>query len=89
MLDNKFASLVSGTNHSKFETVRRNFIEKKLGVSDKDKVMAAIKSVTIKMSSIRIKSRPALYYLVPHEFSSLNSDIFHVLSEASETFLYP
>ena len=72
MLDYKFASSVTGTNDSKLETVRRNFIEKKLGVSDKDKVMTAINSVTMKMLSIRIKSRPALYYLVPHEFSSLN-----------------
>ena len=63
------ATLVSGTDESELETVRRNFVEKKLGVSDKDKAMSAIKSVANKMSGIRMKSRPAFYYLVQHELS--------------------
>lgn len=67
MVDNKDATLVSGTDESELETVRRNFVEKKLGVSDKEKAMAAINSVAGKMSSIRMKSRPAFYYLVQQE----------------------
>lgn len=67
MVDNKDATLVSGTDESELETVRRNFVEKKLGVSDKDKAMAAINSVAGKMSGIRMKSRPAFYYLVQQE----------------------
>jgi len=69
MVDNKDATLVSGTDESELETVRRNFVEKKLGVSDKDKAMNAINSVAGKMSGIRMKSRPAFYYLVQQELS--------------------
>ncbi|MBM1106444.1 DUF2853 family protein [Aurantibacter crassamenti] len=67
MVDNKDATLVSGTDTSELETVRRNFVEKKLGVTDKEKAMGAINSVAGKMSGIRMKSRPAFYYLVKEE----------------------
>lgn len=67
MVDNVDATLVSGTDQSELETVRRNFVEKKLGVTDKDKAMSAISNVAGKMSSIRMKSRPAFYYLVQKE----------------------
>ncbi len=69
MVDNKDATLVSGQDPSELETVRKNFVEKKLGVSDNDKAMAAINSVASKMSGIRMKSRPAFYYLVQQELS--------------------
>lgn len=69
MVNNQDAVLVSGTDESELETVRRNFVEKKLGVTDKDKAMAAIHSVADKMSGIRMKSRPAFYYLVAHELN--------------------
>ena len=69
MVNNKDATLVSGSDESELETVRRNFVEKKLGISDKEKAMAAINSVAGKMSSIRMKSRPAFYYLVQQELS--------------------
>lgn len=69
MVDNKDATLVSGTDESELETVRRNFVEKKLGITDKDKAKAAISSVADKMSGIRMKSRPAFYYLVQQELS--------------------
>ncbi len=69
MVDNKDATLVSGQDPSELETVRRNFVENKLGVTDKDKAMGAINSVAGKMSGIRMKSRPAFYYLVQQELS--------------------
>ncbi|QCW99362.1 DUF2853 family protein [Aggregatimonas sangjinii] len=69
MVDNKDATLVSGSDESELETVYRNFVEKKLGVSDKEKGMSAIHKVADKMSGIRMKSRPAFYYLVAHELS--------------------
>lgn len=69
MVDNVDATLVSGTDESELETVRRNFVEKKLGVTDKDKAMSAINSVASKMSDIRMKSRPAFYYMVQDELS--------------------
>lgn len=69
MVDNIDATLVSGTDESELETVCRNFVAKKLGVEDKDKAMAAVKSVAGKMSAIRMKNRPAFYYLVADELS--------------------
>ncbi|WP_149275240.1 DUF2853 family protein [Pareuzebyella sediminis] len=69
MVNNQDALLVSGTDASELETVRRNFVEKKLGISDKEKGMAAIHKVAEKMSSIRMKSRPAFYYLLHSELS--------------------
>jgi hypothetical protein len=69
MVDNKDATLVSGVDQSELDTVVRNFCTKKLGVEDKDKSMAAVKKVAEKMSSIRMKNRPAFYYLVANELS--------------------
>ncbi len=69
MVNNTDATLVAGSDESELETVRRNFVEKKLGISDKDKAMAAINSAVGKMSGIRMKSRPAFYYLVQQELS--------------------
>ncbi|MRX64402.1 DUF2853 family protein [Maribacter luteus] len=69
MINNKDATLVSGKDASELETVRRNFVQKKLGITDKEKAMAAIHKVVEKMSGIRMKSRPAFYYLVQQELS--------------------
>lgn len=67
MVNNQDALMVSGTDPSELETVRRNFVIKKMGVTDKAKAMAAIEKVTKKMSAIRMKSRPAYYYLLRQE----------------------
>ncbi|MGJ5641752.1 DUF2853 family protein [Formosa sp. S-31] len=64
MIENQDALLVAGSDESELETVRRNFVEKKLGITDKDKAMAAINAVVTKMSDFKMKSRPAFYYLV-------------------------
>jgi len=69
MVDNKDATLVSGSDQSELDTVCRNFVAKKLGVTDKDKAMAAVTKVADKMSGIRMKARPAFYYLVAEELS--------------------
>ena len=69
IVDNKDAILVSGTDPVELETVRKNFAEKKLGVTDKDKAMAAITKVADKMSGIRMKNRAAFYYMVQKELS--------------------
>lgn len=67
MLDNKDAMSVAGTDPSELETVRKNFVEKKLGVTDKDQGAAVVKKVAEQMSSIKMKSRVAFYYLVQKE----------------------
>lgn len=69
MVDNKDATLVSGQDKSELETVCRNFVAKKLGVEDKEKAMSAVTKVADKMSAIRMKNRPAFYYLVAEELS--------------------
>lgn len=69
IVNNKDAVLVSGTDPSELETVRTNFVVKKLGVEDKDKAMAAINKVVDKMSGIKMKNRAAFYYMVQKELS--------------------
>jgi hypothetical protein len=69
MVNNPDATLVATSDESELETVRRNFIEKTMGISDKDKGMAAVKAVVDKMSGIHQKSRSAYYYLVQDELS--------------------
>lgn len=69
VINNRDALYVAGTDESELETVRRNFAEKKLGVEDKEKGMAAVNAVAEKMSSIKNKNRVAFYYLVQQELS--------------------
>lgn len=64
MVNNRDAVLVSTGDESELETVRRNFVVKKLGVDDKEKGMKAVQAVGEKMSGIRMKSRAAFYYLL-------------------------
>lgn len=69
IVDNKDALLVSGTDPSELETVRKNFVVKKLGIEDKDKAMAAINEVVSDMSGIKMKNRAAFYYMVQKKLS--------------------
>ncbi|MCF6350750.1 MAG: DUF2853 family protein [Flavobacteriaceae bacterium] len=69
IVSNKDATLVSGTDPSELETVRKNFVEKHCGVDDKAKGLAAIEKVVDKMSSIKMKNRAAFYYLVQEELN--------------------
>ena len=69
IVDNKDAVLVSGTDPSELETVRKNFVVKKLGIEDKDKALSAINDVASQMSSIKQKNRAAFYYLVQQKLS--------------------
>lgn len=69
IVDNKDAILVSGTDPSELETVRKNFVEKKLGIEDKEKGLAAVNDVASQMSSIKQKNRAAFYYLVQQKLS--------------------
>ena len=67
MLDNKDAMLVSGSDPSELETVRKNFVEKKLGITDKEEGTALVSKVAEKMSGIKMKNRVAFYYLIQKE----------------------
>ena len=63
LMKNRDALYVAGTDPSELETVRKNFIVKKLGVEDKAKGDATCKAVAEKMKGSRMKNRAAFYYL--------------------------
>jgi hypothetical protein len=67
---NKDAESVSCSDSSELETVKKNFLIKKLGLEDSDKLDDAIKAVCQKMgSSNRNKYRALFYALLAKEFS--------------------
>ncbi len=69
IIDNQDARSVAGSDPAELETVRKNFVVKKLGVDDKDKGTAAVEAVAKKMSGSHVKNRAAFYYLVQKELS--------------------
>ena len=69
IVDNRDALLVSGADPSELETVRKNFVVKKLKIEDKDKGAAAVSAVADKMKGIRMKNRAAFYYMVQKELT--------------------
>ena len=67
VIANRDAIYVAGTDPSEIETVRRNFIDKKCGESDKEKGTAVANKVAEKMKAIKNKNRAAFYYLCKKE----------------------
>ena len=54
------------------DTIRKNFLQKKLGLTHNDDVLnAAIEEVCMKMKDARLKSRLAFYYLLAEKFNLL------------------
>lgn len=63
------ASTVAGTQESELETVKNNFLIKKLGLKDGPDLMSAINSVlTTYGQSERNKYRAVVYYLLTKHF---------------------
>ncbi|MBC6999213.1 MULTISPECIES: DUF2853 family protein [Bacteroidota] len=63
------ASKVSGGDEKELETVKKNYLIKKLGLADDPKLMDAIKSVMDKYgSSNRNKHRAVVYYQLCKHF---------------------
>ena len=68
-IHNKDAETVSCSDSSEIETVKKNFLIKKLGLEDSDKLDDAIKAVCEKMgTSNRNKYRALFYALLAKEF---------------------
>jgi hypothetical protein len=66
---NADASTVAGTQESELETVKNNFLMKKLGLPDGPELMDAIKSVlTTYGQSNRNKYRAVVYYMLTKHF---------------------
>jgi len=63
------ASLVSGTSETEFELVKKNFLIKKLGLSESDKLDDALNAVLdIYGRSERSKYRAVVYYMLTKHF---------------------
>lgn len=63
------ASKVSGTDEKELETVKKNYLIKKLGMSDSPKLMDGIKTVMDKYGSAnRNKHRAVVYYMLCKHF---------------------
>ncbi|MBC8769956.1 DUF2853 family protein [Arenibacter sp. BSSL-BM3] len=66
---NMDASKVSGSDDKELQTVKNNFLIKKLGLKDSPQLMDAIKSVTDKYgSSVKSKHRAVVYYMLAKHF---------------------
>jgi len=63
------ASKVSGSDEKELETVKKNYLMKKLGMSDSPELMAGISTVMEKYgSSNRNKHRAVVYYMLCKHF---------------------
>ena len=66
---NADASKVSGTDDKELETVKNNFLIKKLGMSESSDMMPAIKSIVEKYgTSNKNKYRAVVYYMLAKHF---------------------
>ncbi|NHF59236.1 DUF2853 family protein [Flavobacteriaceae bacterium TP-CH-4] len=64
------ASKVSGSDEKELETVKNNYLVKKLGMKDNGELMPAIKSVVDKYgTSNRNKHRAVIYYMLCKHFN--------------------
>ena len=70
---NADAETVSASSESEVETVKKNFVMKKLGVTDEGKVNEAVNQVLEKYGkSNRNKYRVVVYYLLTKHFGKEN-----------------
>lgn len=67
---NRDASLVSGSDESELETVKNNFLIKKLGLPDEPHLMHTIKDVIREYGpSERNKYRAVVYYILARRYN--------------------
>lgn len=67
---NRDSSTVSGSDPKELETVKNNFLMKKLGLSEGDNLDAAIDAVMDKYGrSTKAKHRAVVYYLLTKHFN--------------------
>ncbi len=66
---NRDSSTVSGSDTKELETVRNNFVMKKLGVKDEEKAMGGVMAaIDTYGKSNRTKHRAVIYYLLTKHF---------------------
>lgn len=72
VLSNKDSQFVSCSDQAEKDTVRENFLKKKLGLTESDEALnAAIEDVCVTMKDDRFKSRLAFYYLLAEKYGKL------------------
>jgi hypothetical protein len=67
------SALVAFTDEAEVETVKKNFIAGKLGVTDSAAADAAIKAVGEKMAGVTRRGRLTVYYLIAEELGKLDA----------------
>lgn len=73
VLSNKDAQYVACGDAGEKDTVRNNFLKKKLGLTNSEADLnAAIDAVCATMKEDRFKSRLAMYYLLAEKFGKLD-----------------
>ncbi len=73
VMSNKDSQFVSCGDESEKDTVRENFLKKKLGLSNSDADLnAAVDSVCLTMKEDRFKSRLVFYYLLAEKYNKLS-----------------
>ncbi len=69
VMSNKDASGVACTDNAELDTVRENFLKKKLGLTESDSELnTAIQEICKEMTADRKKSRLTFYYLLTKKF---------------------
>lgn len=66
-------ALVAWSDSTELETVKKNFLVKKLGLSDADGLDAGISAVGAKLKGVNRKSRLTVYYLLAEHFNKLDT----------------
>jgi hypothetical protein len=74
VMSNKDSRFVSCGDESEKDTVRENFLKKKLGLKNSDDDLnAAIDAVCAKMKDDRFKNRVVFYYLLAEKYNLLGN----------------
>ncbi|HEY3406638.1 MAG TPA: DUF2853 family protein, partial [Propionicimonas sp.] len=69
VLSDRDSAYVAASDPGEVETVRKNFLKGKLGLTQDDAVLdAAIAEVAARMKADRTKSRATVYYLLAEKF---------------------
>lgn len=66
------AAIVALSDKGERETVKNNFLKKKLGLTNDDQWDAALDAVAATMKGDNHKSRAAVYYLLAEKFDKLS-----------------
>jgi Protein of unknown function (DUF2853) len=73
VLSNKDSQFVACTDQAEKDTVRENFLKKKLGLTaSNDALNASVEAACVTMKDDRLKSRLAMYYLLAEKHGKLD-----------------